>query len=92
MQKALDLLRNLGWSLIDFIYSLIDSLFNILKEINAFDIVDSLSSEGVFVKFYTNIIVIAVTYCETILSPIVISLDLKADAAKPLKFVDRLLL
>lgn len=61
MQKALDLLRNLGWGLIDFIYSLIDSLFNILKEINAFDIVDSLSNEGVFVKFYTNIIVIAVT-------------------------------
>lgn len=61
MQKALDLLRTLGWGLIDFIYSLIDSLFNILKEINAFDIVDSLSNEGVFVKFYGNIIVIAIT-------------------------------
>ena len=29
MLKALDLLRRLGWAVIDFIYSLIDTLFNI---------------------------------------------------------------
>ena len=29
--KALDLLRTLGWSLVHFIFSLIDSLFDILK-------------------------------------------------------------
>ena len=39
MLKALDLLRRLGWAVIDFIYSLIDTLFNILKELNLYDIV-----------------------------------------------------
>ena len=31
LNKALDLLRTLGWAIINFIYSLIDSLFDILK-------------------------------------------------------------
>ena len=48
LMKALDLLRILGWSLVNFIFSLIDSLFNILKEINAFDIVNSISNENIF--------------------------------------------
>ena len=43
LMKALDLLRTLGWGIVDFIYSLIDSLFDILKEINALDIVNSVS-------------------------------------------------
>ena len=30
MLGALDLLRRLGWAVIDFIYNLIDTLFNIL--------------------------------------------------------------
>ena len=37
--KALDLLRTLGWGVIHFIYDLIDSLFDILKGLNAFDII-----------------------------------------------------
>ncbi len=61
LMKALDLLRTLGWSVVNFIYSLIDSLFNILKEINAFDIVNSISNESMFTKLYTGIMAIAVT-------------------------------
>ena len=29
LNKALDLLRTLGWYIVDFIYSLIDSLFDV---------------------------------------------------------------
>lgn len=61
LKKALDLLRILGWSVMDFIYSLIDSLFDILKEINALDIVNSVSNESMFTKFYTGIMAIAIT-------------------------------
>ena len=32
MLSALDLLRRLGWAVIDFIYKLVDTLFNIMKE------------------------------------------------------------
>ncbi|HHX68317.1 MAG TPA: hypothetical protein GX708_09740 [Gallicola sp.] len=60
LKKALDLLRILGWSVMDFIYSLIDSLFDILKEINALDIVNSVSNESMFTKFYTGIMAIAI--------------------------------
>ena len=59
--KALDLLRTLGWGIINFIYSLIDSLFDILREINALDIVNSLSDESMFKNFYTGIIAVAIT-------------------------------
>ena len=34
--KALDLLRRLGWGIINFIYNLIDTLFDVLKSLNAF--------------------------------------------------------
>ncbi len=61
LMKALDLLRTLGWGIVDFIYSLIDSLFDILKEINALDIVNSVSNESMFTKFYTGVMAIAVT-------------------------------
>lgn len=61
LMKALDLLRTLGWSVVNFIFSLIDSLFNILKEINAFDIVNSISNESMFTKLYSGIMAIAVT-------------------------------
>ena len=33
--KALDLLRRLGWGIINFIYNLIDTLFDVLKSLNA---------------------------------------------------------
>ena len=59
LMKALDLLRTLGWSVVNFIFSLIDSLFNILKEINAFDIVNSISNESIFNNLYSGIMSIA---------------------------------
>lgn len=61
LNKALDLLRILGWTVINFIYSLIDSLFDILKEINALDIVNSISNESMFKKLYSGIFAIAIT-------------------------------
>mgnify|MGYP006988864567 CR=1 FL=1 len=61
MLKALDLLRRLGWAVIDFIYSLIDTLFNILKELNLYDIVDSVSENTIFRNFHSGIIAIAIT-------------------------------
>lgn len=60
IMKALDLLRTLGWGIVDFLYSLIDSLFDILKEINALDIVSSLSNESMFRSLYTGIMAIAI--------------------------------
>ena len=59
--KALDLLRKLGWALIHFIFSLIDSLFDILKGLNAFDIINSVSGDNNFITFQKGVIVIAVT-------------------------------
>lgn len=61
LMKALDLLRTLGWGIVNFIYSLIDSLFDILNSINALDIVNSVSNESMFTKFYTGIMAVAVT-------------------------------
>lgn len=61
LNKALDLLRTLGWAIINFIYSLIDSLFDILKEINALDIVNSISNESMFRRLYSGIFAIALT-------------------------------
>lgn len=59
--KALDLLRTLGWGIIHFIYSLIDSLFDILRGLNAFDIINSVSGDNNFITFQKSIIAIAVT-------------------------------
>ena len=59
--KALDLLRTLGWGIIHFIYSLIDSLFDILRGLNAFDIINSVSGDKNFITFQKSIIAIAVT-------------------------------
>lgn len=61
MLSALDLLRRLGWAVIDFIYNLIDTLFNIIKELNLYNIVDNVSSNTVFSNFHTGIIAIAIT-------------------------------
>lgn len=61
MLSALDLLRRLAWALIDFIYNLIDTLFNIMKELNLYDIVDSVSENTMFSNFHTGIIAIAIT-------------------------------
>lgn len=61
MLSALDLLRRLGWAVIDFIYNLIDTLFNIIKELNLYDIVDSVSNNSIFSNFHSGIIAIAIT-------------------------------
>src|SRR5574344_241362 len=59
--KALDLLRTLGWSIVQFIFGLIDSLFEILKGLNSYDIINSVSDNKNFVLFQKGVIVIAVT-------------------------------
>ena len=59
--KALDLLRTLAWSLVSFIYSLIDSLFDILKSLNAYNIIDSIADNTIFANFHTGILAIAIT-------------------------------
>ena len=59
--KALDLLRELGYGIIKFIYNLIDGLYTIINEINALDIIGALSDNTVFTNFYTAIITIAIT-------------------------------
>ena len=59
--KALDLLRTLGWGLINFIFSLIDSLFDILKSLNSYNIIDSIAENSIFKNFHSGVIAIAVT-------------------------------
>ena len=59
--KALDLLRVIGWGVISFIFSLIDSLFEIIKEMNAFDIIDTMANNNIFENLHTSIIIIAIT-------------------------------
>jgi len=61
MLSALDLLRRLGWAIIDFIYGLIDTLFNVLKELNLYDIVDSVAENTIFSNFHSGVIAIAIT-------------------------------
>ena len=59
--KALDLLRTLGWGVISFIFSLIDSLFEIIREMNSFNIIDSLAEISIFKNLHSSIITIAIT-------------------------------
>ena len=59
--KALDFLRTLGWGIINFIYGLIDALFEILKELNAYNIIDSVAENSMFSNFHKGIIAIAIT-------------------------------
>src|SRR5574344_262217 len=61
MTKVFDLLRSLGWYIIHFIYDLIDGLLEIIKKLNAFDIINSLSNNQTFKNFYTGVMAIAVT-------------------------------
>ena len=64
MIKVFDLLRSLGWYIISFIYDLIDGLLEIIKKLNAFDIINSLSNNQTFKNFYTGIMAIAITLFE----------------------------
>lgn len=59
--KALDLLRTIGWGIVNFIFSLIDSLFDIIRELNSFDIIDSLANNQIFKNLHSGIITIALT-------------------------------
>ena len=61
LNKALDLLRVFGWGVINFIYSLIDSLFDIIKQLNSFNIIDSLAENSIFRNLHSSIIVISLT-------------------------------
>ena len=61
LNKALDLLRVIGWGAIDFIYSLIDSLFDIIRQLNSFNIIDALSENSIFKNLHSSIIIIAIT-------------------------------
>ena len=59
--KALDFIRTIGWGIISFIYNLIDVLFDILKELNAYNIIDSLAGNSMFSKFHKGILAISIT-------------------------------
>lgn len=61
MLKVFDLLRSLGWYVVSFIYDLIDALLAIIKKLNAFDIINSLSNNQAFKNFYSGVMAIAVT-------------------------------
>lgn len=53
LNKALDLLRVIGWGAID-------SLFDIIKQLNFFNIMDSLSKNSIFKNLHSSIIIIAI--------------------------------
>lgn len=59
--KALDLLRELGWGIISLIYNFIDTIYEIITKINELDIVSTMANNNTFTKFYTAVIVIALT-------------------------------
>jgi len=59
--KVFDFVRSLIWYVVDFIYGLIDTLITIVKELNAFDIINSLADNTVFQVFYKGVCAIAVT-------------------------------
>lgn len=61
MTKVFDLLRSLGWYIIKSVYDLIDGLLEIIKKLNAFDIINSLSNNQAFKNFYTGVMAIAIT-------------------------------
>lgn len=61
MLKVFDLLRSLGWYVVKFFYDLIDALLKIINKLNAFDIIDTLSSNKTFRSFYSGVMAISVT-------------------------------
>lgn len=61
MLKVFDLLKTLGWYLVSFIYNLIDALISIIKRLNAFDIINSISGIESFRNFYKGVIIISLT-------------------------------
>ena len=59
--KATDFLRQIGWGIVSFIFNLIDTLFGILKELNAYDIINSVAENSMFSNFHKGIIAMAIT-------------------------------
>ena len=90
MLKIFDLLRSLGWYLISFIYNLIDTLLEIIKKLNSFDIINSLSNNQVFVRLYHDVIVISITLFSLIIIWNVIKKMLEPDSEITFKniFID----
>lgn len=60
MLKVFDLLRSLGWYIISFIYDLIESILIIVKKLNAFDIINSLSDNQAFRSFFKGVMAISI--------------------------------
>ena len=61
MTNATDFLRQIGWGIVNFIYKLIDTVFDILKEINVYDITRSVSENSIFKNIHTGIMAMAIT-------------------------------
>jgi len=61
LTKVLDFFKSILWYIVHFIYDLIDNLLEIIKKINSFDIINSLSNNQVFKNLYTGVIAIALT-------------------------------
>lgn len=59
--KAYDFIRTIGWYVVDFLYGMIDSLFDILKEMNAYNLIDAISNNKIFKNFHSDILIIAIT-------------------------------
>lgn len=59
--KAYDFIRTIGWYVVDFIYTMIDTLFDILKEVNAYNLIDAISDNKIFRNFHSDILIIALT-------------------------------
>jgi len=61
MTKVFDFFKSILWYIVHFIYDLINNLLTIIKKINSFNIIESLSNNQVFRNLYTGIIAISIT-------------------------------
>lgn len=58
--KVFDLLITICWYLVSFVYNLIDAIISIIKKLNTFDIINSISDNQAFRTFYKGTMAIAV--------------------------------
>lgn len=61
LDKAIDFIRYLGWSILDFIYGLVDTIFDVLNSINTYNIIDTIADNNLFKSFHSGVIIIALT-------------------------------
>ena len=59
--KVYDFFKSILWYIVNFIYNLMDNLLTIIKELNSFDIIGSLSNNDTFRNLYSGMITIALT-------------------------------